>query len=104
MHDEKNNRPLEYARPEGEWMRPDMRVAVFFAGGLFMVLALCATHVTLVSHDYRQVHLHGFLAAVAAVVCFLVGCHRGGWGWKLGAAVASAPSVWVAFVLVEYWL
>ena len=38
--------------------------------------------------------LRGFLAAVGAVVCFVVASHRGRWGWRLGAVLASVPSVW----------
>ena len=54
MHDEKKNRPLEYAPPEGDWMRPDMRVAVFCAGFLFMVCSLVQMTVTLASGRYAD--------------------------------------------------
>src|SRR5687767_5386652 len=95
MHDEKNNRPLEYAPPDGEWMRPDIRVVVFFAGFLLMFISLCLMTVTLSGGSYATVLRQGLLAAIAADVCFLVACWRARLAWRVASAVAAAPTVFV---------
>ena len=103
MHHETNNHPLEYAPPEGEWMRPDMRVAVFFAGFLFMFFSLFQMTVTLSSGRYAAVLIQGLLAAIGADVCFLIACWRARLAWRVASAVAAAPTVFVVLEFMRRW-